>query len=246
MDKGLPPITSDVFGRAFRAALESPGETISTLVFGALVASGFWWLQCRRERRPVVSLPSGWLQAAKDWIGVVSAALMTMFAVQIVPAVYERDAERQDTISDLRQTNADLRAELDAIQKQPHCPEAQGFDGMLEPRNWSSGLWTTAWNTKNVILDWTGLDRCEATANIAIRIVDRKTMAALPDLGGTMRIVVWPGDKVIAMRDVTNRDPIQRIPLPHWVGQVEYQIQVRLVPDTGMGVDGNITFTSRR
>jgi hypothetical protein len=245
MDDSFPPLATDVFRRALSAAMAAPGETIPSLAFAIIVAVGYWTIRCRREGRKFLSLPDGAWQTAMDWAGVMFAALAVLFGAHIIPAVYERDAAQQRLIRDAQAQTNQLREELDAIRAQPSCPETRQFSGMMEPRNWSEKVWTTAWNTTGISIDWPTLGNCEATANVSIRIIDANTMVALPGLRGMVRILVLPSGEFIGTREVTNRDPMLRIPLPRADGRMEYQIQVRVEPNTGMGVDGGVSFAPR-
>ena len=142
-----------------------------------------------------------------------------------------------------RQRDAENRQrDLEAARVQP-LP----FSGTLEPQNWyRQGEWVPAWGTSQPAIDWPKMDRYDAVANISVRIIDAEKSTTRPDAKGFIRIVALPNGDVIGEREVSNGTGDQAITLPRTSNRTQYELQVKVMPVTAIGVDGKISFVPRK
>jgi hypothetical protein len=170
-----------------------------------------------------------------SWIGRVRDVVVgLLIGAAIAPYVNDVLARQRDAENRQR--------EQEAARLQP-LP----FSGTLEPQNWyRQGEWIAAWRTSQPVIDWPTMEHYDAVANISVRIIDARTLIPRPDAKGFIRIVALPSGNVIGEREVSDGTGDQAITLPRTSNRTQYELQVKVMPDTAMGVDGKISFAPKK
>ena len=214
----LPPFTQDILSRAVRASLESPGETVRTVLFGAVVAFGFWWLRSRREQRPVLSFPNGWRQNVIDWVGVTLAGLAVMFILSVGPALYERDAAQQAIVDELQS-----KLENAALEDPTHAQLLSELKSRVTQLEGENRAWEIAIGQADTRAD--DLEARLRDANETVRQL-RAEVSPAPELSVTQTAVSYVPESKTATIEIRLSN----------TGEIGVTVRVGLVLNVG-GVD---------
>ena len=92
--------------------------------------------------------------------------------------------------------------------------------------------------------DWAALRAYDATAEITVRTYTEQ-YAMRPELKTAVRLKLVPNGTIVETQDIANKDGIGRFMLPRSEGRKQYQIEIRLYPNTQASVVGQIVFNRR-
>lgn len=115
------PFLTDILRTAGRGTFEVWGQSPSTLAFAAVSAVGIWIMQCRRQGRPVLSLPADWWTGARDVVMVTATVLLVVFMIQVGRAIVARDARQVELIGQLQKPVASVGVPVVQVIESPNA-----------------------------------------------------------------------------------------------------------------------------